>query len=1668
MVDVNDLGAIQIGLASPEEIRKWSRGEVKKPETINYRTLKPEKDGLFCEKIFGPTKDWECYCGKYKRVKDKGMVCDRCGVEITRASVRRERLGHIELAAPVSHIWYFKSIPSKMALLLGIIPKNLEKVLYFASGRKREDCYKVIDPGSTDLEVGTTIRETAYKIYSRYDPVFRAEPAHRIVEVHSLPFSIGDRLNLKDYTRYRSKYKDSFTVEPIDENHFEVVDIKVFPYQRDEELSESEVNQLREVFGGLFEESVLSDTVEEPCYIVVNPGQTGLKVAQMILETEARLLSRYDPDFKAGVGAEAVREILKNIDVYQLARELRKELKEASGAKAKKLIKRLQVVESFCKSGNRPEWMILEVIPVLPPDLRPMVQLDGGRFATSDLNDLYRRVINRNNRLKRLLQLGAPEIIVKNEKRMLQEAVDALFDNGRRGRPVLGPGNRPLKSLSDMLRGKKGRFRQNLLGKRVDYSGRSVIVSGPRLHFDQCGIPKKMALELFKPFVMKKLVDKGFAHNIKSAKRMVEKVRDEVWGILEEVIAEHPVLLNRAPTLHRLSIQAFQPVLVEGNAIQLHPLVCPAFNADFDGDQMAVHVPLSAEAQAEAQIIMLSSHNILSPAHGKPIAVPTQDMVLGCYYLTLLGTRGAGKKIFRSVDEAMLAYSFKKLDLHEPIFVKEIAERHPEVKETTVGRIIFNQVLPEGMPYYNEPITKKKLSEIVDLCYRNFGNLTTVQLLDRVKELGFRYATRSGSTIGVLDLEIPAEKSEIIEEATRRVEEINEHYSEGLITGEEREQKVIDVWTDASNKIADAILKNLSDFNPVNMMAKSGARGSIRQVSQLAGMRGLMADPSGRIIEYPIRANFREGLSVLEYFISTHGARKGLADTALRTAKSGYLTRRLVDVAQDVIVREEDCGTTDGILLEDLKDESDNVVEAFEDRALGRIALRDIVDERTGEVLVEAGQEIDEKAVARFKERGIKNAWVRSVLTCKTRYGVCVKCYGRNLATGHLVDIGEAVGIVAAQSIGEPGTQLTMRTFHTGGIRIAGEDITQGLPRVEQLFEVRKPKKAAVLSEVDGTVEKIETTGNRRKIYVRPSEDEPDQTVRTYFVPHDVRTCVVEGDTVKAGERLTLGPINPRDILKIKGIRAVQKYLLEEIQSVYVSQGVNINDKHIEVIIRQIARLNKIMVENAGNTNLLSGEMVFLEDFEKENARILEENRALLEYTRALIEGHKLCEDVVDISGEVVLRKGEILEEPAIQQILSVDCKSFGIEKAGNTVRVIRGYRNLEHELLDRICVEEVRDREGKLLVKAGEALKPALLDHITEAGPVSLRIREKATWEKLKGSILAEDVVNRKTQEVVIPAHTRLEQEQIELLQKYDVEQVVVWKNVKSFPVKENLVKVLRDEILGKEVARDIVSPQTGEVIIQSGQPISRGLARRLVSEGIREIPLSDGRFFSIEGRLIEMLEKEIVGKVAAQDVVLGDSGTVLIKAGEVIDREDVARIAEDNVSLLFLRESESEKEVKTLVEEVIYLPGLKHVATGRPIVLGITKASLAVESFLSAASFQQTTHVLADSAIKGKVDELIGLKENVIIGKVIPSGTGCSKYRKIRLSTEGEVAARGVLETREEALIRDLMGARELSSLMDEEFGEGFDIVSMEDEEEEYDLSSEAEDEYDEDEEE
>ncbi|NLI11193.1 MAG: DNA-directed RNA polymerase subunit beta' [Peptococcaceae bacterium] len=1069
MLDLNNFDRIRIGLAPPEQIRAWSSGEVKKPETINYRTLKPERDGLFCERIFGPTRDWECHCGKYKRVRYKGVICDRCGVEVTRSKVRRERLGHIELAAPVSHIWYFKGIPSRMGLLLDMSPRALEKVLYFVS------------------------------------------------------------------------------------------------------------------------------------YIVTDPGDTGMIKKQLLSETEYREhRERYNSAFKASMGAEAVKKLLEEIDLEELNRELRQELREVTGQRRIRAIRRLEVVEAFRKSGNRPECMVLDVIPVIPPELRPMVQLDGGRFATSDLNDLYRRVINRNNRLKRLLDLGAPDIIVRNEKRMLQEAVDALIDNGRRGRPVTGPGNRPLKSLSDMLKGKQGRFRQNLLGKRVDYSGRSVIVVGPDLHIHQCGLPKEMALELFKPFVMKRLVNDGFAHNIKSAKRMVERVRPEVWDVLEEVIGEHPVLLNRAPTLHRLGIQAFEPVLVSGKAIQIHPMVCTAYNADFDGDQMAVHVPLSAEAQAEARLLMMSSNNILNPKDGRPVAIPTQDMVLGCYYLTMQRDDEPGEgKCFKDPEEAEMAYNNKVISLHAKIKV-----RIPEIglTETTVGRIIFNEVIPvelknlEWNGFFNQVADKKALSSIVDKCYRKLGFSATTALLDGVKKLGFTYATRAGVTIGIQDITIPKEKKGLLKEAEAQVEKVELQFRRGLITEEERYQTVIGIWNDATRMVTEALIEDLDRFNPVYMMANSGARGNIQQIRQLAGMRGLMADPSGRIIDLPIKANFREGLTVLEYFISTHGARKGLADTALRTADSGYLTRRLVDVAQDVIVREVDCGTTQGIEVSEIKDGTE-VIEKVEDRIIGRVALEDIVHPETGETLVCADKEITEEDAERITAAGIERIKIRSVLTCRTRYGVCIKCYGRNLATGRKVDIGEAVGIIAAQSIGEPGTQLTMRTFHTGGV--AGDDITQGLPRVEELFEARRPKGQAIVADADGSVEVREVKG-RREIEATSSDGE--KTV--YQVPYGARLKVKDGDTIYAGDELTEGSVNPHDLLKIKGVQGVQVYLLQEVQRVYRLQGVDINDKHIEVMIRQMLR--RVKIEEPGDTDLLPGGLIDIFEFEDENNRITE------------------------------------------------------------------------------------------------------------------------------------------------------------------------------------------------------------------------------------------------------------------------------------------------------------------------------------------------------------------------------------------------------------------------------------------------------------------------------
>ncbi len=1171
-VDVNNFDRLRIGLASSEQIRQWSRGEVKKPETINYRTLKPEKDGLFCEKIFGPTKDWECYCGKYKRVRFKGIVCERCGVEVTRAKVRRERMGHIELAAPVSHIWYFKGVPSRMGYLLDIAPKDLEKVLYFASS-----IITSVNDEDREADIAMLKDELTADIEQ-----LDAEKAEELGEVEA------ERDRLIAIAKGEAEPEEGDVVD----DEAPVADrIKKLEKEADRDIKDIEEEYgdrrllLNEAFDAFQKLSVKSLINDETLY-------RELKV-------------RYGTYFRGGMGAEAIKDLLAQLDLDELAEELRTLIRDGKGQKRQKAIKRLKVVDSFKKSKNRPQWMILDAVPVIPPDLRPMVQLDGGRFATSDLNDLYRRVINRNNRLKRLLDLGAPEIIVNNEKRMLQEAVDALFDNGRRGRPVTGPGNRPLKSISDMLKGKQGRFRQNLLGKRVDYSGRSVIVVGPELKLHQCGLPKAMALELFKPFVMKRLVDLDHAQNIKAAKRLVDRGKGVVWDVLEEVITDHPVMLNRAPTLHRLGIQAFEPVLVEGKAIRIHPLVCTAFNADFDGDQMAVHLPLSAEAQAEARILMLSTNNIKSPAHGRPLTTPTQDMVIGLYYLTAdrEGMPGEGRS-FMSADEAVLAYDNRAdLDLQALINVRlsedtsvQVSPGKVELKqagdriETTVGRITFNRSLPNDHAFVNHPIDKKGIGRIVEECSVAYTTTQMGAILDEIKRLGFHYATRAGVTVSVYDAMIPESKGAILAAADDEVGKIEGQYERGLITRDERHRQIVEVWTRATDEVGDAMAEAFDRFNPIYMMAHSGARGNIKQIRQLAGMRGLMANPKGDIIDRPIKANFREGLTVLEYFISTHGARKGLADTALRTADSGYLTRRLVDVAQDVIVRESDCGTDEGVRFAILKDDGN-----VDHNIVGRCLLEPAVNAETGEVVREAGYYfINDEDIYEVSQAGVTHVVARTVMTCHAKHGICQACYGWDLASGRPVDIGTAVGIIAAQSIGEPGTQLTMRTFHTGGV--AGEDITHGLPRVTELFEARKPKGQAVIAEVAGVLA-IEDVDKTRSLTVTAE----DGTEKAYAVSRRarLRPGVADGVTVELGQQLTEGSVNPHDLLTLKGPNETLRYTVEQVQEVYRSQGVDINDKHIEVISRQMLR--KVSVTEPGDSGFLPGQLVDRLDFASGN-----------------------------------------------------------------------------------------------------------------------------------------------------------------------------------------------------------------------------------------------------------------------------------------------------------------------------------------------------------------------------------------------------------------------------------------------------------------------------------
>jgi DNA-directed RNA polymerase subunit beta' len=1349
MLEVNNFNAIRISLASPEQIRDWSKGEVTKPETINYRTLRPEKDGLFDERIFGPSRDWECYCGKYKRIRYKGIICDKCGVEVTRAKVRRERMGHIQLASPVSHIWYFKGTPSRLGILLDISPRNLERILYFAlyivtwvdqdarerllqqldeeaegrGGRggpslaeledeMRGDLNKQMDELRAGLAQFKTEREderakrtadlvaAQQEIKARIDALGAAADEPIVFEATGeVIVAAGDKRDRAAATRLNKAA--AAEVERVNTEIQERERLEEESVQRQiddlrlqlDATLEAERERLRgEAEGAREEIRRARDEIAK-----IQPGV-------MLPETSLDGWNYRDLDrkygtgvrggprlFGAGMGAEAVRELIQRMELDELGQKLHSEVRTTSGQRRKKAIKRLRLIEAFRRSGTRPEWMVLNVLPVIPPDLRPMVQLDGGRFATSDLNDLYRRVINRNNRLKRLLELGAPEIIIRNEKRMLQEACDALIDNGRRGRAIAGTGNHRLKSLSDMLKGKQGRFRQNLLGKRVDYSGRSVIVVGPELKLHQCGLPKKMALELFKPFVMRQLVEKGFAHNIKSAKRIVERVRPEVWDVLEEVIKDHPVLLNRAPTLHRLGIQAFMPVLVEGSAIQIHPLVCFAFNADFDGDQMAVHVPLSRAAQEEARRMMLSTANLLSPSDGGPVVAPTQDMVLGCYYLTLeREDTQAAEPVARFGDEreALLAYDVGQIDtregvehmpnhrvprfeLHSPIEVlvrtwdEENGEPKDELLRTTVGRVLFNQVLPERLRYLNKPMNRTALRDLVGDCYRLLGSNETAHLVDGIKQIGFHYATRGGMTIAVDDITVPKEKWKLLRAADKHVEEIDRQFQRGLITDDERYERVVQIWQDTTQTVSDRMMEGLDPTGAVTMMTTSGARGNKGNIGQLGGMRGLMADPTGRIIDVPVRSNFREGMTVLEYFISTHGARKGLADTALRTADSGYLTRRLVDVAQDVITREDDCGTEEGtwITARETDEFAANEDGAFRRRLIGRFAAGPVIDpsgKKKDPPIVERNEEISEALATRIEAAGIAEVLVRSPLTCQSRHGVCRACYGRNLATGQLVGIGEAVGIIAAQSIGEPGTQLTMRTFHTGGV--AGLDITAGLPRVEELFEARMPKGKAEISHIDGVVEIIQGEDGARRVKVTSREEfdtplrigkdhevlvqegdavEANQVVarlerdgeadeirapekglmvraddglrvrsedvveREYAIPHNAKLLVDNGQQIRAGDAITDGPINPQEYLETRGRDAVQRYLVKEVQRVYRSQGVTINDKHIEIIVRQMLR--KVRIDQPGDSEQLPFELVDRFDFEEINNNVLAE-----------------------------------------------------------------------------------------------------------------------------------------------------------------------------------------------------------------------------------------------------------------------------------------------------------------------------------------------------------------------------------------------------------------------------------------------------------------------------
>ena len=1664
MANLNrEIAGVRTKLSSPGRIRELSSGEVKKPETINYRTLRPEKDGLFCERIFGPTRSYECACGKYKRSgpKFRGVVCDRCGVEVTDNRVRRERMGHIELAAPVVHIWYLRGIPSRLSLLLGASTKELEKVVYFAPTRRREKVYKVVSEGRRiDLaRRGKLISASEERIHRFYDPKFKAEEAFRITKVEEINVDEGDVITASQVNRVLSEYGDElFKAEAAyrifreddeqfssaiipeskiksmkeadsglkferavlnNQDAFIVTSVVHLPFVKNDVISESEYKIYNQKYPKRFQTVEETETLEDPCYIVINGGESPFDRADIILEREEAICAAYDKTFAAGIGAEGVYTLLEQMDIDLLVSSLREDIAECSGQKKRKLVKRLQVAEDFRKSDSKPEWMVLSVLPVIPPDLRPMVQLDGGRFATSDLNDLYRRVINRNNRLRKLQELKAPEIIVRNEKRMLQESVDALIDNGRRGKAVLGAGNRPLKSLTDLLRGKKGRFRQNLLGKRVDYSGRSVIVIGPSLKLYQCGLPKQMALELFKPFVMHKLVESGLTPNVKSARRFIERGRDEVWAILEGIIKDHPVMLNRAPTLHRLGIQAFEPVLIEGKAIRLHPLVCTAFNADFDGDQMAVHVPLSLEAQTEARVLMLSSNNLLSPASGKPVVIPTQDIILGVFFLTSMrnGLKGEGL-YFSDVEDVMSALDHSIVNVNSKIRLKaDPAWKCETIEgkwvETSPGRVLFNSALHPDLRYINKTINKKEMGSLLDTAYDKVGQTAMVDMLDEIKTLGYRWSTYSGISLGVGDVVVPPEKKEILDVTLVQEEDLTSQFEMGILTEDEYMRQKDILWSDAGRRIADKIMDSMAETNPLRIMVDSGARGSRGQVAQMAGIRGLMADPSGRIIRYPIVANFKEGLNTLEYFISTHGARKGLADTALRTAKSGYLTRRLVDVAQDLIIMDEDCMTEQGVEIRPLLQQDGKATISMSERLAGRTSLRDVADPETGEPLLVRNEEISAEKAELIEKKGITSIWVRSPLTCGLRHGICRACYGRDLATRKRVAIGESVGVVAAQSIGEPGTQLTMRTFHTGGVRqFTGEDITQGLPRIEQLFEVRRPKKVAILAEVGGTLLEIREMDGKKKLIIGVVREDGSEERISYNIPasQNLLSGIEEGCTISKGMLLTEGYIDPQQLLEVEGLEAVQHYLLDGIQEVYRSQGVSINDKHIETILRKVAPVNRVRVLEVGDSSFVSGELVWKEDLEDSVRVISDHNQASLDESYNFLRDCKIIESPGDF-----IKKESDAADHITKPVLAEMLKPGGaagellVQDNEGELRVVLGDASFRRTTEGLELIKEFRSEgNDEVVIKAGTRLSAGDLAKIVSLPPQPMLVRDTNVLDESEDAAwFAADV--EKDGKVIIPMDALVDSLAIKTLSANNISEIKLWKSPEHINLTDSMHHVLIEHYFGKPLTQAINSD--GEVIENIIHSIDGSIVRGIVEGSISGIE-SEGSIITREKVIRQVLTERALGKVLLEKVK-DEKGNIVAEAGQEITSKILDSIASSGADDITVRPKQAPSDHKQLIQRISFVRRLREEPQWRPVVHGVTKAALATDSFLSAASFQQTAQVLAASAVRGDVDNLVGLKENVIIGLLIPAGTGIERYRKVEISENAEPCVQATAET-------------------------------------------------------